>query len=431
MRLKELPPRPSRKVLTTGMPAQTEASKLSATPRRSASAASFWPCRANSALLAVTTGLPAASALSTARLAGSPAPPMSSTNTSIDGSCASATGSATQRNFFRSIARFFARERALIATISIGRPQRAMSLSRPCCKSSTTAEPTMPSPARPTFSGAVMESCFKCAMGGISGQMLRGGSLSSNRSSAPLLRLSQPSAAAVQLWRIRPLQSAALGERHHVVQLRRPGLQEAADIARRLADALLVLDQRNAHMALAIFAKARARRYRDAGFFDQKRREFHAAERLERLRDRRPGEHRGARRRHSPAGAAERIHQRIAPSPVDRPYLVDAIVGAVERRRRRHLDRRESAIVEIGFHPRQRRDQALVADRKTDAPAGHRISLGHRGEFDGDVHGARHLQERRRRIVVEIDLGVGQVRQHQQAMFLRERDQVAIEIEIG
>src|SRR5580704_1652280 len=49
MRVKELPPSPSRNVLTTGMPAQTEASKLSATPRRSASAASFWPCRAKRA----------------------------------------------------------------------------------------------------------------------------------------------------------------------------------------------------------------------------------------------------------------------------------------------------------------------------------------------------------------------------------------------
>src|SRR3984893_5201038 len=305
MRVKELPPSPSRRALTTGMPAQTEASKLSATRRRSASAASFWPCFASSALLAVTTGLPAASALSTARLAGSPAPPMSSTNTSIDGSCASATGSATQRNFFRSILRFLPRDRALTATISMARPQRAMSLSRPCCKSSTTAEPTVPSPARPTFSGAVMESCFKSVIGGKSGRRLRGGSLSFNRSSAPLLRLSQLLAAAIQLCGIRPTRSAALGERHHVVQLRRTGFQEAADIARRLADALLVLDQRDAHMALAIFAKARALRHRYAGLFDQKRREFHAAKRLERLRDRRPGEHRGRRRRHRPAGAAE------------------------------------------------------------------------------------------------------------------------------
>ena len=46
---------------------------------------------------------------------------------------------------------------------------------------------------------------------------------------------------------------------------------------------------------------------------------------------------------------------------------------------------REGAIIEIGFDPRQRRDQALVADGEADAPAGHRIGLAQRGEFDRDV----------------------------------------------
>ena len=86
--------------------AATEASKLSATPCRSANAASFCPCLASSALLAVTTDLPEASAASTAALAGSPAPPINSTKTSMTGSRASSTGSATQRNFFRSMPRF-------------------------------------------------------------------------------------------------------------------------------------------------------------------------------------------------------------------------------------------------------------------------------------------------------------------------------------
>ena len=65
------------------------------------------------------------------------------------------------------------------------------------------------------------------------------------------------------------------------------------------------------------------------------------------------------------------------------------------------------------------------------AAAGHRIGLRHRGEFDRDVHRARHLQHRRRRIVIEIELGIGEVGQHDQAVLLREGDEVAIEIEIG
>jgi hypothetical protein len=53
--------------------------------------------------------------------------------------------------------RFLLRERAETAMISIGRPQRAISLSRPRSYSSTTAEPTVPSPARPTLSGSAMK----------------------------------------------------------------------------------------------------------------------------------------------------------------------------------------------------------------------------------------------------------------------------------
>ena len=67
----------------TGMPPATAASKLRATPFFSASRASSTPCLASSALLAVTTCLPAPSAASTASLATPSSPPISSTNTSI------------------------------------------------------------------------------------------------------------------------------------------------------------------------------------------------------------------------------------------------------------------------------------------------------------------------------------------------------------
>ena len=171
-------------------------------------------------------------------------------------------------------------------------------------------------------------------------------------------------------------------------------------------------------------------RHRDASLLDQQGRELNAAERLERFGNRRPGEHRGPRRRHPPAGAAERIHQRVAPAPVDRAHLVDAIVRTVERRGGGDLDRRKGAVVEIGFHPRQRRDDTLVADGKADAPARHRIGFRHRSKFDGNVHGAGNLQNRGRRIVIEIDLGIGEIRQHQEAVLLRKGDKLAIEVEV-
>src|SRR3990170_1516115 len=108
------------------------------------------------------------------------------------------------------------------------------------------------------------------------------------------------------------MELTARGERDDVMKLFRRRVEEAADIAGGLADALLVLHQRDADMAFAIFAETDAGRHRDIGLLDQQFGKLHAAERFEWLRDRRPSEHRGMRARHMPAGAAEALHQHIA-----------------------------------------------------------------------------------------------------------------------
>src|ERR1041385_4816823 len=246
------------------MAAPTAASKFNAPPCFSASCASRTPCLASNALLAVTTDLPDASAASTARLAGSPAPPISSTNTSMSRERASSAGSLNHFTRRRSMPRSLPRERAQTATISTRRPQRKLSVSRCCVIWAASAAPTLPKPATPTLRGAAMT---------------------------------------------RTRRSACRRERNDVVQLLGGGFEEAADIARGLADALLILHQRDAHMAFAIFAEADAGRHRDLGFLDQQLGKFHATEGLERIGQRRPGKHRGTRRRHMPAGAAEAFHQ--------------------------------------------------------------------------------------------------------------------------
>src|SRR5262249_61934060 len=90
-----------------------------------------------------------------------------------------------------------------------------------------------------------------------------------------------------------------------------------------------------------------------------------------------PTKHRTGRRRPPPARSAKGFHQRIAPAPIGRTHFIDAIVGAVERRRSCDLDRRESTVIEIRFYPPERRDEALVADCETDPPTRHRIGLRH------------------------------------------------------
>src|SRR5450631_1424958 len=104
------------------------------------------------------------------------------------------------------------------------RPARSMSAVRDRASIEATAEPTVPNPARPTLSGS-----------------------------------------AIRAIREESLRSAAFGKRKHVVQLFRRAFKEASDIAGGLADALLVLDQRDPHIAFAMLAEADAGRNRDRG----------------------------------------------------------------------------------------------------------------------------------------------------------------------
>src|SRR5713226_4193910 len=61
--------------------------------------------------------------------------------------------------------------------------------------------------------------------------------------------------------------------------------EEGLDVARCLAQALAVLDERDAHEALAVLAKADPRRDRDIGAFEQKLREGERTDAAEFLRD--------------------------------------------------------------------------------------------------------------------------------------------------
>src|SRR5215831_809043 len=103
----EVAARPSRRVLMIGIAAPTAASKLSVPPCFSACRASRTPCLAISALLAVTTDLPAFSAVSIADKAGSPDPPINSTRQSTSGLLASSSGFLAQATRERSITPFF------------------------------------------------------------------------------------------------------------------------------------------------------------------------------------------------------------------------------------------------------------------------------------------------------------------------------------
>ncbi len=67
---------------------------------------------------------------------------------------------------------------------------------------------------------------------------------------------------------------------HGIVQASLVLAEEPANIARSLPDAVLVLDQRDAHIALAMFAEADPGRHRDIGPLDQKFGKSNRADRL-------------------------------------------------------------------------------------------------------------------------------------------------------
>src|SRR4051794_32733193 len=153
MRDTRLPARLSRSVLMIGMPPATAASKASATPASSARRARRSPCFAISALLAVTTCLPRASAVSTTSSATPSAPPISSTTAPISGSAAIAAASSYQRTADRSTPRSRRRSRAETATTTIRRPARNPTGSACRSRSWTVAAPTAANPATGVFRG--------------------------------------------------------------------------------------------------------------------------------------------------------------------------------------------------------------------------------------------------------------------------------------
>ena len=180
-----------------------------------------------------------------------------------------------------------------------------------------------------------------------------------------------------------------------------------------------------------MFAKANPGRDRDFCFFKQQFRKFERAQVAHGRRQRHPGKHRRWRGGDLPPGIAKGFDQHVAAALIGVANFVNTLLGPVQRRACRHLNGGESAIIEIGFDPRQSADQPLIAHRKAHAPAGHGIGFGQRGKFHRHVNRAFNLQDRGRRRVVKIDFRISKVRQDYQVVLARKGHDFAIKIQIG
>ena len=84
------------------------------------------------------------------------------------------------------------------------------------------------------------------------------------------------------------------------------------EAAQGLPDAVLVLDEGEADVALAVLAEADARRDRDLALLDQHLGELERAHGAERVGDGRPHEHRAPRLGHRPADLVEPVDEHVA-----------------------------------------------------------------------------------------------------------------------
>src|SRR5260221_7823391 len=162
----------------------------------------------------------------------------------------------------------------------------------------------------------------------------------------------------------------------------RPRVQQLLDRTRRLADALLVLDERKAHVTVAAVAEPDPGTDGDVRVARETERELEGAELLEPLGDRRPDEHRPARRIDVPTGAGEPAAERVTPAPVDLVDLGGIFGRLAQRHGGRDLDRLERPVVEVGLQLCERADDVGPPEHEADAPAGHRERLGQAVELD-------------------------------------------------
>src|SRR5262245_124894 len=169
---------------------------------------------------------------------------------------------------------------------------------------------------------------------------------------------------------------------------------EVFETAKRLADSLLVLDQREADVALAVLAEADPRRDRDLGLLDQQLGELERADAAEGLRDRCPHEHGGPGHRNGPAELVEPVDEDVPALAMHLHDLVHGRLVPFQGHDPGDLDGLEGAVVEVGLDPGQGVDHAGIAAHEGQPPARHVVRLGGREDLDADLLGDGGGQER-------------------------------------
>ena len=205
----------------------------------------------------------------------------------------------------------------------------------------------------------------------------------------------------------------------------RPGRPEAS--GRRLPNGLLeplgILDEGEPEIPLPGLAEAAARADGHVGLFQELHGEVDRAHpRLPRLGHCRPDEHAGAGRLDLPSDPPQAADHGVAPGLVLGDLGQPGLLAVPQGNDRGDLHRLEDPVVVIALDRLERGQHVAVASREADPPAGHVVALGHRRELAADALGPLHRQEARRLVAVEADVAVGEVVDHEEAVLLRQGD---------
>ena len=123
-----------------------------------------------------------------------------------------------------------------------------------------------------------------------------------------------------------------------------------------------------------------------------------------------------------PADPPQAADQGVAPQLILGDLGQPPLFAVPQRHDRRDLHGLEDPVVVIALDRLERRQHVAVAGGEADPPAGHVVALGHRREFAADLLGPLDRQEARRLIAVEADVAVGKVVDHEEAILLRQGD---------
>src|SRR5262245_16031951 len=135
-----------------------------------------------------------------------------------------------------------------------------------------------------------------------------------------------------------------------------------------------------------------------------------------------PHEHRAFRRRDVPPGRVQPLDQSVAAFAIDFDDLGHHVIAVAQGDDGRDLNRLEHAVIEVAFDPGQGSDRLAVTDAEAHPPPGHRVTLRHREHLDRHVLRPWRLQDARRLVAVESQIGVRQIVDDQIAALARYRD---------